>query len=127
MSFFFTKKTDFRVPEGDFRSKVRDAFVNKKGQFRIVFEITSLISTVIVYLAGRNFDPGDTALAETLTDWLGEKAVAELIKPDGSIDAAKLKALEADIRIEHHHSDDYEQPFANVVRIEAPGTLVKDR
>jgi len=93
---------------------------------RIVFQISSLQHKFITYLAGKNYAPGKQTIADDLFEWLGLKGLHALIKEDGSIDVAKLKGLHADIRLVHIHNDDYENPYAFVSKITAPGTLTPD-
>lgn len=126
MAIHFPKKTTYETPEGDYRAVVRDSFEKNDGELRIVFQILSPSHPILLYLAGKNYAPGKQALADDLYDWLGLKGVQEVLKPDNSIDVAKLKGLHADIRVTHIHNDDYAQPFAFVSRITAAGTLTPD-
>lgn len=124
--FIYPKKLSYDAPEGDYRAVVRDAFEMADGSLRIVFELLSLKSNIITYLAGKNYAPGKQSIADDLFEWLGLVGLQKLIKEDGSIDVAKLKGLHADIRLVHIHNDDYEKPYAFVSKITAPGTLTPD-
>lgn len=126
MPFIFPKKNTYETPEGDYRAVVRDAFEKNDGELRIVFQILSLPHRILTYLAGKNYAPGKQSLADDLFDWLGLEGVQTVLKTDGTIDAAKLKGLPADIRVVHIHNDDYDQPFAFVKKITPPGDLTNE-
>ena len=126
MAFIIPKRTTYETPEGDYRTVVRDAFEKLDGELRIVFQILSLNSNIITYLAGKNYAPGKQTIADDLFEWLGLVGLQKLIKEDGSIDVAKLKGLQADIRLVHIHNDDYDKPYAFVSKITAPGGLTPD-
>jgi hypothetical protein len=124
MAFILSKKTTYEVPEDDYRAVVRDAFEQNDGSFRIVFEITSKVHPVLTYLAGKNYKPGKRSFADDLYDWLGLKGIQYVLKQDRTIDAAKLKGQEADIRITHIQNDEHAQPYSFVSKIAPPGELV---
>jgi len=126
MAIHFPKKATFETPEGDYRAVVRDAFEKEDGSLRIVFQISSLKSNIITYLAGKNYAPGKQTIADDLFEWLGLKGLQTLIMADGSIDVPKLRGLQADIRLIHIHNDDYDKPYAFVSKITPPGTLTPD-
>lgn len=126
MAFIIPKRNTYETPEGDYRAVVRDAFEKLDGELRIVFQISSLKHNFITYLAGKNYSPGKQSIADDLFEWLGLRGLQTLIKEDGSIDVAKLKGLQADIRLVHIHNDDYEAPYAFVNKITAPGGLTPD-
>ena len=123
MAIIFPKTSTFDTPEGDYRVVVHEAFEKSKGTLRIVFRVLSLEHKLLVYLAGKTYEAGKAALADDLIGWLGLEAIQRFVRPDGTIDVAKLKGLHADIRIDHIHNDDYEKPFAFVSKITAPSIL----
>ena len=126
MAFILPKKTTFETPEGDYRVVVRDAFEKPDGTLRIVFQILSLTHNLLIYLAGKNYEAGKQSLADDLFEWLGLEKVQTVVKADGSIDLAKLKGLQGDLRLVHIHNDDYKKPYGFVSKITAPGELTPD-
>ena len=126
MAFIFPRKITYGTPQDDYRTFVREAFEMADGTLRIVFQIVSLTDKILIYLAGKNYAPGKQTIADDLFDWLGLEGVQKILKPDGTIDVAKLKGLHADIRVVHVHNDAYEKPYVYVSKITPPGELTPD-
>ena len=126
------KKDCYSLPEGGYRSVVRDAFiVSGKGEdvLRLVFQIISLKHPRYNYLAGKNFKMSDGAkIGHDLDSWLGDELL-KLLDEKGGITIEKIETLkgrEADIEIALIYNDDHETAFRHIVRILPPGRLVSD-
>jgi len=125
MAFNPNKKKTYSNNEGIHRVICRDAFELRDGGMRVVFEILSKTHPLLTYLAGKNYKPDDEKFMDDIINWLGLEKAQTIIRPDGSVEFEKLKGLQADIRIELIHNDEYEQPYSYVKDIRSPGTLTK--
>src|SRR4051812_16714727 len=126
MPIYLPQAETYEVPEGEYRAVVRDAFEYNEGKLRITFELRANNILNLTYLAGKNYEANDPALGRDLTEWLGQEGVSSLLNPDGSLDYARLRGRQADIRISLIRNRKYPTPFRNVQRITAPGRLVAD-
>ena len=115
----------YNLNDGDYYVVVRDAFIAPNKKIRVVFEVLSKQSPLVIYLAGKNYRQDTSQFATDLIGWLGLEQSEKLVK-DGIVDLGALKGLKADITIENHDEvDKYEKPYSFVSRVKAPGTLVE--
>jgi len=130
------KKNTYDLPEGGYRSILKDAFIVRQSEYgkgedvlRLVFQITSLEHPRYNYLAGKNYkmsDPGK--IGNDLDAWIGDELL-KLLNEKGGITIEAIETLigsEADIEIVLIYNDDHETAFRHIVRILPPGTLVDD-
>lgn len=120
------KLDSYDVAERDYRAFCRDAFEQRDGTLRIVFEITSLEDRFFNYVAGKNYADGKQTLAQDLMDWLGLAELNKIVGADGTINHKALRGRNADIRVSHIHNDDHEKPYCYVSKITKPGGLLPD-
>jgi hypothetical protein len=130
------KTTNFRIPEGSYRSKissVRKQYVEKLAStgetVKLLFEVQvpSLQKTVNLAKAEFRLDlnPG-SELHNVLTRLFGKQALAD--KAGGEFDLGELEGMTVDIEIEHvitNRRDEYDYPLVKVRDIQIAGTLVK--